>query len=93
MKMKGIAEVLFIVGVCVLSLFSTTRIVAAEKDSSGWRRSGIVTANLSQVNLTNWSSGGNNTVAFNAVFGYAASYMTEHTVWKTSIDALSLIHI
>jgi hypothetical protein len=74
----------------MVALFIVTishSVVGATTDSLGWTRNGIVTANLSQVNLSNWSGGGNNTVAFNSVFGYLATYKTEHTLWKTSIDA------
>lgn len=58
----------------------------AATDTLGWTRSGLVSANLSQVQLTNWSGGGNNTVAINTLFGYIASYKTEHTLWKTTLD-------
>jgi hypothetical protein len=67
-------------------LFLSTIAVWSATDTLGWTRSGIVSANLSQVQLTNWSGGGNNTVAINSLFGYIASYKTEHTLWKTTLD-------
>ncbi|MFM8568490.1 MAG: DUF3078 domain-containing protein [Candidatus Kapaibacterium sp.] len=63
-----------------------SRSAHAATDTLGWTRSGLVSANLSQVQLTNWSGGGNNTVAINTLFGYIASYKTEHTLWKTTLD-------
>lgn len=77
-----VCTVFFLGGLTGVKLLSSTQV-----DSLGWTRNGIISTSFSRVQLSNWSGGGNNTVAFNTVFGYSASYKTEHTMWRTTIDA------
>src|SRR6478609_2780268 len=51
-----------------------------------WRRGGLVSLNLSQVSLTNWAAGGENTVAANAIVNYTANYKRGKNAWDNNLD-------
>ncbi|MDQ3550212.1 MAG: DUF3078 domain-containing protein [Bacteroidota bacterium] len=51
-----------------------------------WRRGGIVSLNFSQVSLTNWASGGQNSIASNGLFNFFANYKSGKNAWDNYID-------
>ncbi len=58
---------------------------AAPVDTS-WKRSGLVGLNFTQVNLSNWAAGGENSFAGMAMFKYAANYNDGKNTWDNMID-------
>lgn len=57
------------------------------KDSlEGWNTGGIVSLNFSQVSLTNWSAGGQNSISGNGLFSYFANLTKTKSSWTNSID-------
>ncbi len=52
-----------------------------------WRVSGLTSLNFSQLSLTNWASGGENSVAVNALVNLAANYQNRdgHINWDNSL--------
>ena len=58
---------------------------AAPVDTS-WKRSGIIGLNFTQVNLSNWSAGGENSISGMAMFKYAANYNDGKNTWDNMID-------
>lgn len=58
---------------------------AAPADTS-WKRSGLVGINFTQVNLSNWAAGGENSIAGMAMFKYAANYNDGKNTWDNMID-------
>lgn len=58
---------------------------AAPVDTS-WKRSGLVGINFTQVNLSNWAAGGENSFAGMAMFKYAANYNDGKNTWDNMID-------
>lgn len=52
----------------------------------GWRKGGIVSINLAQTSLTNWASGGQNSVSINGLLSLYANYRRDKNVWDNSLD-------
>ncbi|MBA2328833.1 MAG: DUF3078 domain-containing protein [Flavisolibacter sp.] len=51
-----------------------------------WRRGGMVSLNFSQVSLTNWAAGGQNSIAGNGLFNFFANYKSGKNAWDNYID-------
>jgi hypothetical protein len=62
-------------------------LVTVSKDSvDGWKKGGYFALNGSQVSLTNWVAGGQNSVSINALFGLYANWKKESKTWENSLD-------
>lgn len=76
--------ILFLVCVAITTpLFAQD---AAKAPVLGWKTDGTVGANFTQVSLSNWSGGGQNTVGITGLFSYQANMQGEASVWKNSFD-------
>ncbi len=51
-----------------------------------WKRGGIVGLNFTQVSLSNWAAGGQNSIAGMAIFNYFANYKKGENSWDNTID-------
>jgi hypothetical protein len=56
-------------------------------DTSYWTKTGKVALNFSQVGLTNWSGGGDASLAFNGIFNFAFKYEKDPHLWDNMLDA------
>jgi hypothetical protein len=63
----------------------TLRTVAADT-TKGWKTSGVFAVTLAQTSLTNWSAGGQNSVAVNGRLSLAANYKKNKSAWDNSLD-------
>lgn len=54
--------------------------------TQGWKRGGVFAANLAQTSLTNWVSGGQNSVAVNGLFSAFANMKKGKSRWDNSLD-------
>lgn len=61
------------------------RTVSADT-THGWKRGGVISVNMAQTSLTNWSAGGQNSVAVNGLFSGYASYRKGKSVWDNTLD-------
>lgn len=52
----------------------------------GWQAGGVFSVNLTQVSLTNWNAGGNNSVSVNGVLSLFADYKIGKSVWDNDLD-------
>lgn len=50
-----------------------------------WKFSGSTSLNVSQLSLTNWAAGGDNSLSGNALINLSANYATEKTSWENKI--------
>ena len=74
------------------SIFS--QITDPEKDlrkakidtTEGWKFNGLLSLNGSQVSLTNWNAGGQNSISFNSLANFGARYTKRKMQWESSID-------
>jgi hypothetical protein len=71
--------------ILLLFFFTTTLMVTAQQDTL-WRRGGLLSLNFSQVSLTNWAAGGQNSVAGNAIVNYFANYKSGKNAWDNFAD-------
>lgn len=51
-----------------------------------WRRGGLISINLSQVSLTNWSAGGENSVSGLGIMNVYANYKRGKKAWDNNLD-------
>lgn len=69
----------------VLLSFSATSLLA-QTDTTYWKSGGISTLTFSQVSLTNWAAGGQNSAALNFNFGTFADYNKGRNKWENSLN-------
>jgi hypothetical protein len=60
--------------------------VNLDQQDTVWRRGGIVSLNFSQVSLTNWAAGGQNSIAGNSIFNFFNNYKRGKNAWDNQID-------
>lgn len=51
-----------------------------------WTTGGIYTLNFNQTSLTNWSAGGENSIAANSLLNVFAKYRKNRAAWDNSLD-------
>jgi len=72
---------ILVIAVTSLSIFAQD---AVDADTL-WKFSGSTSLNLSQLSLTNWAAGGDNSLSGNALINLSANYATEKTSWENKI--------
>lgn len=50
-----------------------------------WKLDGSTSLNLSQLSLTNWAAGGDNSISGNALINLNANYATEQSSWENKL--------
>ena len=63
-----------------------TDVKMAEKDTTYWKKGGVFGLNFSQVSLTNWSGGGQNSVSVNGLVNLFATHKGKHHVWDNTLN-------
>ncbi len=79
--------------ICSLSL-TYCQITSVEKNLRtqnadtimGWKKGGVFAVNLSQTSLTNWVSGGQNSLAVNGILSVFANLKQGKSAWDNSLD-------
>jgi hypothetical protein len=51
-----------------------------------WKKGGCINLNLSQVSLSNWSTGGEKSIAVNSLLSFNANYARGLNAWDNSFD-------
>jgi len=51
-----------------------------------WKTGGIISLNLSQISLTNWAAGGENSFSWNGLLSLFANYKNKNTGWDNTLD-------
>ena len=57
-----------------------------EQDTSYWTNSGLGALNFSQVSLTNWAGGGQNSISATALLNLRANYAKGNNSWDNVLD-------
>ena len=52
----------------------------------GWRVGGLLSLNGSQVSLTNWNAGGQNSISMNGLVSLYANYRKGKSEWESTLD-------
>ncbi|MDN5204478.1 DUF3078 domain-containing protein [Fulvivirgaceae bacterium BMA10] len=58
----------------------------AQTDTTYWQRGAKGTLTFSQVSLTNWSAGGENSISLNAFMNMFANYAKGRNTWKNTLE-------
>ena len=56
-----------------------------KKSEEGWQNSGVIGINLSQTSFTNWSQGGENSLAFSLFGNFEANYLTSQWTFSNKL--------
>ncbi len=79
----------------ITSLTSFSQTTEAESDlkkqhadtiADGWKTGGIVSVNFTQVSLTNWAAGGDNSISLNGIMSLFANLKKGNSTWDNSLD-------
>lgn len=57
------------------------------QEESAWTHNGLAGVNFSQTSFTNWSQGGENSIAGNAYFNGSLNYKNDNTSWTNDLSA------
>jgi hypothetical protein len=68
----------------ILLAFSSMAQESTDTDTL-WKFSGTTSLNLSQLSLTNWAAGGDNSLSGNALVNLSANYAKERTSWENKL--------
>ena len=52
----------------------------------GWRTGGVISVNFTQVSLTNWAAGGDNSISLNGIASLFANLKKGNSTWDNSLD-------
>jgi hypothetical protein len=71
-----------------LTLICTTIFVFAQEkqDTSYWQKGGLASLSFSQTSLTNWSGGGDNAIATNALLNLFSNYNKGKNSWENTLS-------
>lgn len=58
----------------------------ADTIPDGWKTGGVFSLNFTQVSLTNWAAGGNNSVSLNAITSLYANLKKGNSTWDNTLD-------
>jgi len=73
--------------ILIIFVFTPVLIYAQKADSiKYWKGGGMGSLMFSQLSLTNWAAGGENSVAFNSFFNLYANYKKEKRTWDNTFD-------
>lgn len=82
-----------IIAIATLVLFSLVLSAQTEKDTT-WKSGTSGTITFSQVALTNWAAGGENSYSADGQFNFFANYKKNKTAWANTLDlAYGLVKI
>jgi len=91
--MKTKPSVLLLLFTALFGLQSYGQVTEAEKalrtqetdTLQGWKTGGVFAVNLAQTSLTNWASGGQNSLAVNGIFSVFADLVKGKSRWDNSL--------
>jgi len=96
----SLKKIITVVGIqCIVFLLfiggiASAQVTEAEKQlrtvttdtTMGWKKGGVITFNMAQTSLTNWASGGQNSLSINGLFSGFANYKRGKSAWDNSLD-------
>ncbi len=89
--MKNTALIVTLLCTATLSFAQSTEKETKEKSASSdttknWKIGGTMGVNLTQVSLTNWAAGGQNSISANGLFSVFANYAKGKVSWENRLD-------
>lgn len=80
--MKKIGFIAILLSVSLLTSAQTEE----KQDIKPWKLNGVAGINMSQVSLSNWAAGGENSIAFDISMGYSANYSKDKSIWDNRLE-------
>jgi len=78
---------LFTINISAQTTEAEKSLTTQSKDTlDGWKTGGIVSLNLTQVGLTNWQAGGENSLSVNGLLSLFANLKKGNSTWDNSLD-------
>jgi len=75
------------IGILVVAFYLMLSITTnAQTDTTYWTKGAKGTLTFTQVSLTNWSAGGENSVSLNAYLNTFANYAKDRTTWESNLE-------
>ena len=75
----------FIFALALFLIASSIHAQESTKADTLWKFSGTTSLNLSQLSLTNWAAGGDNSLSGNALIKVSANYAKDKTSWENNL--------
>jgi hypothetical protein len=72
--------------IILLGFIVTLNAQEAKDTTKYWKFNGLTSLNFSQVSLTNWSAGGENSYAFNGLVNLSANYSKDKNDWSNTLE-------
>jgi hypothetical protein len=87
-------SLLFILLLSISTVFSFSQVTEPEETlkkektdiPEGWKRGALVSISMSQVSLTNWASGGQNSISGNGILNMNADFRHGTFTWNNNLD-------
>jgi hypothetical protein len=88
---KTLFAITFVAAISNLSAQHTTEAEESLKTQStdtldGWKTGGVASLNITQVSLTNWTAGGQNSLSINGILSLFANLKKGNSTWDNSLD-------
>lgn len=77
---------LFITFIISAAIAFSQQVNTIQEDTTYWKIGGNTALTFSQVSLTNWAAGGQNSIAINSNFGIFANRVKDRGKWENSLD-------
>jgi hypothetical protein len=72
-----------VLAIIIITIMGTA--VFAQSDTTYWKAAGDFSLNFNQVNFTNWSAGGENSITGVSFFNYSVDYAKAKNSWKNKL--------
>jgi hypothetical protein len=80
------SKVYFFVLILLIPFMSDAQPDTSSDTTRNWKTGGVISLNISQVALSNWVAGGQNSMAANSLFNYFFNYKRDNKAWDNTID-------
>jgi hypothetical protein len=70
----------------LIPLFGTAQINSTLQQDTLWEKGGLLNLNFSQVALTNWAGGGQNSISINGLVNLFANYEKDKVIWDNALN-------
>lgn len=75
-----------VIALLFMRAFAFSQEADAPSDTSYWTTGGVGSITFSQVSLTNWAAGGENSISLNGYFNVFADYQKDKIVWSNNLE-------
>ncbi len=75
------------IGLIILcAMFTLSAFAQEKKETSHWKKGGLVSLTFSQTSLKNWAAGGDDAISSNLLLNLFANYKKDNTNWENTLN-------